>query len=88
MKISSETEPSEESTGGEVVAWGAEEIAPSEEVIISDVVVDYDIGGMKGVSSLFNNSAIFINTIFVELCALGSNIDCLLCNKYTMLSAV
>ena len=88
LKISSETVHSEGSTGGEFVVWGTEETSPSEEAILSDVIVACDIGVMEGVLSCFNSSAIFINAFFVELCAPGRNVDCLLCNKCTISSAV
>ena len=42
---------------------------------------------MEGASSRFNNSTIFINAFFLEVYVPGINVDCLLCNEFTMLSA-
>ena len=60
-------------------------MSPSEEDNLSDGIVvvcdDYNNGVIDGVLSRFNNSAMFINVFFVELCAPGKKSGCSLCNK-------
>ena len=92
LNISSWFAPSEEGARGEELGVFVVEATPSEEAIsLDDIGVgcgDWDNGLIVRLLSWCIISAMFINALFVDLCAPGNNELCLLCNKCTISSAV